>query len=132
VHISDFGMTVTNQNFIQEGIKRRSNFGRIYKTIILLVILYGCETWSLTLREEHILRVFENRMLRRIFGPKTDEVTEGLRKLHNEELCNLYSLLSIIRMMKSMKMRWAGHIGRMGRRGYWWESQKETTRKPKM
>jgi hypothetical protein len=64
---------------------------KIYKTIILPVFLYGCETWSLALREEHRLRVFENRVLRRIFGPKKDEVTEKWRKLHNEELHNLYS-----------------------------------------
>jgi hypothetical protein len=62
---------------------------RIYKTTILPVVLYGCETWSLTLREEHRLRVFENRVLRRIFGPKRDEVTGYWRKLHNEELHNL-------------------------------------------
>jgi hypothetical protein len=69
---------------------------RIYKTIILPVVLYGCETWSLTLREEYRLRVFENRVLRRIFGPKRDEVTGGWRILHNEELHNLYSSPSII------------------------------------
>jgi hypothetical protein len=64
---------------------------KIYKTIILAVVLYGCETWTLTLREEHRLRVFENRVLRRIFGLKRDEVTGEWRKLHNEELHNLYS-----------------------------------------
>jgi hypothetical protein len=73
---------------------------RIYKTIILPVVLYGCETWSLALREEHRLRVFENRLLRRIFGPKRDEVTGDWRKLHNEELHNLYASPSIIRMIK--------------------------------
>jgi hypothetical protein len=78
---------------------------RIYKTLILPVVLYGCETWSLTLREEHRLRVFENRMLRRIFGPKTDEETGGWRKLHNEELHNLYFSPSIIRVIKSRRMR---------------------------
>jgi hypothetical protein len=77
---------------------------RIYKTIILPVVLYGCETWSLTLREEHTLRVFENRVLRRIFGPKRDEVTGEWRKLHNEELCDLYSSSSIIRIIKSRRM----------------------------
>jgi hypothetical protein len=71
------------------------------------VVLYGCETWSLTLREEYRLRVFENRVLR-IFGPKRDEETGGKRKLHNEELHNLYSSPSIIRMIKSRRMRWAG------------------------
>ena len=63
---------------------------KIYRTVILSVVLYGCETWSLTLREEHRLRVFENRVLRRIFGPKRDEVTGEWRKLHNEELSDLY------------------------------------------
>jgi hypothetical protein len=69
---------------------------------------------SLTLREEHRRRVFENREFRRIFGPKLDEVTGRWRKLHNEELHNLFSWLSIIRMLKSMRMRWAGHAARMG------------------
>jgi hypothetical protein len=78
---------------------------RIYKTIILPVVLYRCETWSLTIREEHKLRVFENRVLRRIFGPKRYGVTEGWRKLHNEELHNLYSSPSIIRIIKSRRMR---------------------------
>jgi hypothetical protein len=76
--------------------------------------LYGCETWSLTLREERRLREFENRVLRRIFGPKRDEVTGSWRKLHNEELHNLYSSPSVIRMIKSWRMRWAGHVARMG------------------
>jgi hypothetical protein len=78
--------------------------------IILPVILYGCEIWSLTLREEHRLRVFENRVLRRIFGSKRDEVTGDWRKLHNEELHNLYSSPNIIRMIKSRKMGWLGHV----------------------
>jgi hypothetical protein len=82
---------------------------RIYKTIILLVVLYGCETWSRTVREEHERRVFENRVLRRIFGPKKDRVTGGWRKLHNEELHNLYPSPSIIRIIKSRRMRWARH-----------------------
>jgi hypothetical protein len=78
------------------------------------VVLYGCETWSLTVREDYKLRVFENRVLRRIFVPKKDEVTGGWRKLHNEELHNLYSSPSIIRIIKSRRMRWAGHVARMG------------------
>jgi hypothetical protein len=86
---------------------------RIYKTIILPVILYGCKTWSLTLREEHRLRVFEIKVLRRIFGPKRDEVTGGWGKLH-EELCDLYSSPSIIGIIKSRMMKWAGHVARMG------------------
>jgi hypothetical protein len=64
---------------------------KICKTMILQFVLYRCETWSLTSREEHILRVFENRIVRRIYGPKRDEVTAEWRKLHNEELNNLYS-----------------------------------------
>jgi hypothetical protein len=102
---------------------------RIYKTIILPVVLYGCETWSLTLREEHRLRMFENRVLRRIFGPKRDEVTGDWGILHNEELRDLYSSPSIIRVIKSRRMRWAGHVAQMGGRGtlidYWWENQTE-------
>jgi hypothetical protein len=130
------GATVANQNFIQEEIKRGLNSGtacyysvqnllssrllsknlkiRVYKTIILPVVLYGCETWSLTLREEHRLGVFENKVLRRIFGPKRDEVTGEWRKLYNEELHDLYSSPSIIRIMKSRRMRWEGHVARMG------------------
>jgi len=80
----------------------------------LPVVLYGCETWSLTLREEHRLRVFENRVLRKLFGPKRDEVTGEWRKLHNEELNNLYSSPNILRVIKSRRMGWAGHVARMG------------------
>jgi hypothetical protein len=87
---------------------------KIYKTIILPVVLYGYETWSLTLREQHRLRVFENRVLRRIFGPKRDEVTGGWGKLHNEELHGLYSSPSIVRVIKARRMRWTGHVARMG------------------
>jgi hypothetical protein len=110
------GTKVTNKNLIQEEIKRRMSSGNacyhsvqsllssrllsknrkmiIYKTIILPVILYGCETWSLTIKEEHMLRVFENRVLRRVFGPKRDEGTGGWRKLHNEEL-RIYTLRQV-------------------------------------
>jgi hypothetical protein len=83
-------------------------------SVVVPVVLYGCETWSLTLREEHRLRVFENRVLRRIFGLKRAEVTGEWRKLHNEELRDLYSSPSIIRLIKSGRMRWAGHVARMG------------------
>jgi hypothetical protein len=126
------GTTVINQILIQEEIKSRLNSGnacyqnllssrllsknlkiRIYKTIILPVVLYGCKTWSLTLRKELRLRVFENRMLRRIFGPKRDEMTGESRKLHNEELRDLYASPSIIRIIKSRRMIWAGHVARM-------------------
>jgi hypothetical protein len=78
------------------------------------VVLYGCETWSLTLREEHRLREFENRVLRRIFGPKRDEVTGEWRKLHKKELHDLYTSPSIIRIIKSRRIRWAGHVARLG------------------
>ncbi|KAJ4428349.1 hypothetical protein ANN_24368 [Periplaneta americana] len=87
---------------------------RIYKTVILPVVLYGCETWTLTLREEQRLRVFENKMLRKIFGAKRDEVTGEWRKLHNTELHALYSSPDIIRNIKSRRLRWAGHVARMG------------------
>ncbi|KAJ4426584.1 hypothetical protein ANN_26382 [Periplaneta americana] len=87
---------------------------RIYKTVILSVVLYGCETWTLTLREEHRLRVFENKALRKIFGAKRDEVTGEWRKLHNAELHALYSSLDIIRKIKSRRFRRAGHVARMG------------------
>jgi hypothetical protein len=85
---------------------------KTYKTIILPVVLYGCETWSLTLREECKLRVFENRNLRRIFGPKKDENGEW-RRLHNEELNSLYRSLNIVRVIKSRRLRWKGHVARI-------------------
>jgi len=117
------GTTITNQNTIQEEIKIRLKSGnacyysvqnllsssllsknlkiKIYRTIILPVVLYGFETCSLTLRAEPRLRVFENSVLRRIFGPKRDKVTGEWRKLHNEELNDLYSSPSIVRVIKS-------------------------------
>jgi hypothetical protein len=129
-----FGTKVTNRNLIQEEIKRTLNSGNasyhsvqnilssrllskkvkigIYESIILPVVLYGCETRCFTLREEHRMRVFENRVLRRIFGLKRDEVTGGWRQLHNEELHDLYSSPSIIKIMKSRRTRWAGHVAR--------------------
>jgi hypothetical protein len=117
------------QNLLSSSLLSKNLKIRIYKTIILPVVLYGCETWSLTLREEQRLRVFENKMLRRIFGPKRDEVTAEWRKPHIEELRDLYSSPSISRIIRSMRMRWAGYVARMGRRGmrigYWWESQRE-------
>jgi hypothetical protein len=86
---------------------------KIYKTVILPVVLYGYETWSLTLGEEHRLRVFENRVLRKIFGPEREE-DGSWRKLHGDELHSLYSSSSIVRVIKSRRMRWAGLVARMG------------------
>ena len=126
------GTTLTNQNSIVEEIKSRLRSGnacyhsvssrllsknlkiKIYRTIILPVVLYGCETWSETLREERKWRVFENMVLRRIFGPRRDEVTGERRRLHKEELNDLYSSLTIVQVIKSKKMRWAWHVVRMG------------------
>jgi hypothetical protein len=129
------GTTLTDQNCMHEDIKSTLNLEntcyhlvqsllsshllsrylkvKIYKSIILPAVLYGCKTWSLTLREEHRLRVFENRVLRGIFGPKRDEVMGEWRKLHNGELHNLCSSPDIIRQIKSRRMRWAGHVERM-------------------
>ena len=130
------GTTLTNKNSVQEEIKSRLKSGnacyysvqnllsssllsknlkiKIYRTIILPVVLYGCETWLLIFREERRLRVFENRVLRRVFGSKRDEVTGEWRKLHNEELSDLYSVPNIVRVVKSRRMRWAGHVAHMG------------------
>jgi hypothetical protein len=131
------GTALMNQNSINEEIKSRLKSGNayycllqkllsssllsknikinIYRTIILPVVLYGCETWSLMLREEHRLRVFENRVLRRTFGPMHDEVTVEWRRLDNEGLNDLYSSPNIIRVIKSKRMRWAGHVAHEGK-----------------
>jgi hypothetical protein len=102
---------------------------RTYKTTILPVVLYGCETWNLASREEYRLRMFQNSVRRRILELKRDVLTGGWGKLHNEELHNLYSPSNIIGMMMSRGMRCAGHVARMGRRGmhigYWWKGQKK-------
>jgi hypothetical protein len=102
---------------------------KIYRTIILPIVLYGCDTWSLTLREERKLRMFENKVLRRIFGPRRDEITGEWRRLHNEELNVLYSSPNIVRVIKLRRMRWAGHVARMGEErdciGSWWGNGRE-------
>jgi hypothetical protein len=86
---------------------------KIYRTLILPIVLYGCETWSLTLREERRLRVFENRASRKIFGPKGEEVPGVWRKLHNEERNDLYCSPNIVRVITSRRMRWARHVASM-------------------
>jgi len=89
------------QNLLSSSLLHKNLKITIYRTVIFPGVLYGCETWSLTLREEHRLRVFENRVLRRIFGPRRDVVKWEWRKLHNEELNVLYSSPNIERMIKS-------------------------------
>ena len=101
--------------FLSSSFLSKNTIFKIHRSIILPVVLYGCETWSLTLKEERRLRVFENMVPRRILGPKMDEVTGEWRKLHSEELNDLYSSPNIVRVMKSKRMRWAGHVARMGK-----------------
>ena len=102
------------QNLLSSRLQSKNLKFKIYRNIIFPVVLYGCETWSLTLREERKLRVFENMVLRRIFVPRRDELTGEWRRLHNEELNDLYSSPNIVRVIKSRRMRWAGHVARMG------------------
>jgi hypothetical protein len=104
------------QTFLSSSLVSKNLMIKIYRTIILPVAFYGCETWSITLREERRLRVFENRLPRRIFGPLRDEVTGEWRELHNEELNDLYSSPNIVRMIKSKRIRWTGNVARMGER----------------
>jgi len=145
------GTTLTNQNSVAEEIKSRLKSGnacyhsvqnllssrllsknlktKLYGTIILPVVLYGCEAWSLKLREERKLMMFENMVLRRTFGPRRDEVTGEWRRLHYDELIDLYPSPNIVRVIKSRRMRWAGHVARMGEeRGCirsWWGNRRE-------
>ena len=102
------------QNLLSSSLLSKNLKIKIYRTKILLFVLYGCETWTLTLRKECKLRVFKNRVLRRIFGPKRYEVPGKLRKPRNEELNDLYSSPIIILVTKSRGMRWVGHVARMG------------------
>jgi hypothetical protein len=107
-------------NLLSSRLLSRNVKVNIYKSITPPVVLYGCETWSLTLREEHRLRVSENRVLRRIFGPKGNEIKGEERKLHNGKLQNLYSSRDIIKETKSRRMRWARYMARTeeGRKVY--------------
>jgi hypothetical protein len=105
------------QNLLSSSLLSKNVKIKIYRTIIMPVVLFGWQTWLLTMREEHGLRVFENRVLRRIFGSKRDKVTREWRKLHNEELNDLYSSPNIIWMIKKRRMSWAGHVAHMGERG---------------
>jgi len=105
------------QNLLSSRLLSRKLKIIIYRTIILPTVLYGCEAWTLTLRDERKLRVFENMELRRIFGPRRDEITGEWRRLHNEELSDLYSSPNIVRLIKSRRMRWAGHVARMCEEG---------------
>jgi len=141
------GTTLTNPNSIQEEMKSRLKSGndasyhlvqtilssslllknlkiKIHRTIILHVVVYECKTWFLTLREERRLRV-----LRRIFGPKRDEVTGEWRKLHKEGLNDLYCSQNNIQIIKSRRMRWSGHVARMKERRdsyrFWWRNLRE-------
>ena len=104
------------QNLLSSNLLPKHLKNKICRTIILPAVLYGCEIWSLTLREEGRLRVFGNREVRRIFGPRRDKVTGEWRGLHNEELNDVYCSSNIVRVIKSRRMRWAVHVARMGER----------------
>jgi hypothetical protein len=103
---------------------------KIYRIIILPIVLYGCKTWSLTLREEGGLSLFDNRVLRRIYGPKRDEVAgNGGKKLHNLELNDLHFSPNIVRVIKPRRMRWVGHVACIkesrGVYAFWWGNLRE-------
>ena len=108
-----FVLSFGAESFVfQFAIQKLKN--KTQRPIILPAVLYGCENWSLTLTEERSLRVFENRVVRRIFGPKRDEVTREWRKLHNEKLNDLNSSHNIVRVTKSRRVGRAGHVACMG------------------
>ena len=102
------------QNLLSSKLLSKNLKNKIHKTIILPVVMYGCKTWLLTLREEHRLRVFEKRVLRKIFWPKWEEVTGEWRKLQNEELNDLYYSSNVVRVIKLRRMKWVGHIAYVG------------------
>ena len=102
------------QNFLSSSLLSKNLKIKVYRNINLPVVLYGCETWSLTLKQERRLKVFENRVLRGIYGLKRVEVTREWRKIHNEELNDLYCSLNIVWVITSRRMRWAGHVARIG------------------
>jgi hypothetical protein len=104
------------QNLLSSSLLSQNIKIKIHRIIALPVVLYGCGTRSLALREKLRLMVFENRVLRRILGPKRDDVTGEWRKLRNEDLNDLYCSPNIFRVIKSLRMRWAGHVARMGKR----------------
>ena len=111
-------------------VRHERNLHENYRSIVVIkFVFYGYETWSLILRKERKPRMFENMVLRKIFGPTRNEVTGELRRLHNEELNDLYSSPKIVRVIKSRIMRWAGHVARMGEdKGYigsWWGNRRE-------
>jgi hypothetical protein len=103
-------------NLVSSNLLTKNIKTKIYRNIILPVVLYGCETWSLTLKEDHRLRVFENRVLRTIFWPKMNERIQEWRRLHNEELYDLYSSPNIIQVVKPRRMRLTGHVAHVGDR----------------
>ena len=104
------------QNLLSSKLLSKNLKIKIYRTIILHVVLYGCEIWSITLKEERRLRAFEKRVLRRKFWPKKEEVRREKRKLYNEEMNDLYSSSDIVQVIKSIRMRWTGHVTRIGER----------------
>ena len=120
------------QNLLPSSLLYKNIKIKIYRAVILAVITQACGTWSLTMRDEHRLRVCDNRALRKISGPKRHEVKGEWRRLHNEKLYDRYSSTNIIRVTKSRKKRWAGHVARVedrrgGNKGFWWVNLRKGT-----